>query len=490
MVTTLTDKRVPELSWLLRSWRETTAYDPRTVATEITARLSRLNYRVSEQAVRSWERPPQVVSDTLGRHPKGGEREPRHADAVLNALDDIYKTRGALTELARSLATPSALPAQRDWWHNYTRRLNPIWGWIRPEDGNQVDVEVEWGPVRFRFTRSCNPWGVILTCPACTHNPPIRLSFYKGKGWVDFGIGVVPSRLGRPPSASRVGRRPKGLSPGEIPVVQTLKLIRPAGIVRLFTLNQGQKSQVLEQWVRTQPGVRTALDFFIRHDPKEPADHRGFTDLRSEPTFSLPSDALYFSSDQWIALRKARRMSRNAVVAKVLSLDQPKGIDSASKGELAKWEDDLLRRGIEAGRRPALPHIGARLDTIYDAGGVTFREKVHSRPAPPHPPFTPMLLSNAVPLTRTYEVIFPQFWIGPVWVHFSNASRQGDAFVEMHWAPWARALRVKPGTTVWTRRSLPDTNSLLVRVQAGWTVTAGMGRYEALRRAHRHRHQW
>jgi len=94
------DPRGPELWWLLRTWREASGFDVQKVAEDLSVRLSDLNYAVSEEAIWSWERHPGQDRPAHGRRSRSGEREPRHEEAVLSALDDLYATRGALPAFA------------------------------------------------------------------------------------------------------------------------------------------------------------------------------------------------------------------------------------------------------------------------------------------------------------------------------------------------------------------------------------------------------
>lgn len=497
------DPRVPGLSWLLRSWRMTTVFE----SNEVAARVLKPDGSgpISPATLRSWERPSDPgrrdeLHDSLGhgdsnespdreaanasrRRVKAGDRT---ADSYyLDRLDEIYGARGALAGMARSLGTPGALPAQSLWWHNYPREGQPVWAWIRPEHAGEVRVEGEWGVAVFKVSRLCSPWGVILTCPYCTHNPPVRISFLDGgRGWVDFGVGEVPSRLGRE-RPRRVGRRPKALSPTELLVINAVMLIRPRSVTRLYHLNGGSQSKVLREWLR-QANAAGALDYLQTIEDYSPVPFPGYTDHadpKANPTFPPAERHIHFSGDDWRRLREARRLSARDVVNALARIDGRVMRDL----ELGADPDDLgttwIRRNVEAGKPAPVSYIEAALDTIYDAGGITFRDLVPCQREASRSDYKPTLLHSSLPLPVTFTVKFPDFWVGPVWFQFiysraaMSAPVGASAFVEMEWGPWGRALKASSGTTVWTRRSRVSVDPLVVHLPSGWELRAGMGRY-------------
>jgi hypothetical protein len=447
------DPAVPELWWLLRSWRKTTPWSADEIANALSERFP--DSRFSEQAVWSWERPPER---RVGQHSRqrGGEREPRYAELVLGALDDIYGAKGALDGLASTLETPIGLPSMATWWHNYPAESGPVWTWIRPQASKRVNAVFVWGPARLSLNRPCPASGIILSCPLSTDNPPLRVDFSGGRGWVDFGIGIVPPSLG-------------------IPVINALRLIRPADVNRLLRLNRATASGDIRQWLGKRPYLVGPLRWITEHEPEAVDERRGFTDLREAATSSIEEDCFHFTGPQLRSLRNARRMPRGAVARRASELGR---LDKVSNED--ERSDDFnehhLSRIESTGRAGRARYIRARLDTTYRADGLTFRERV--RECELVETKSEFRADDGTSLPRTYDVTFPSFWIGPVWLHFSaDRSSGAEALVEMEWPPWRRSLMVKPGTTVWTRRSKPDDNHLTIRLKTGWFVVVGMGRY-------------
>ena len=316
-----------QLACFLRRWRLSAGFEIGQVA-------EALGY--TSGAVRNWERGDRSGVDRI------------------QALDDLYGARGALIDVARSLESPAVLPAQRTWWHNFTRHGGPIWAWIRPGGSSEIAIEATCGVLAFSLRRHCTRTGVMINCPFSIDNPPIRISFLNGKGWVDFGRGPVPD----------IG----------IQQVDAAHTLRTFQTTRQFLANLGDQSQYLRSFLASSEGEEFAgpVKWLLRNGEKAQrmTTRRGFTELTDAPGEALRSNGGHLSGNSMEQLRHARLMS----VADVIVEDR-KLVETSELGLEVLKSDNVAR--IEFGGTPRrVPYVRARLDTIYHGDGLTFREKL------------------------------------------------------------------------------------------------------------------
>ena len=441
---------VPDLSWLLASWRVVAGLSPE----EVAFRLG-----VSPSTVRSWER-RQHEEGKVGRHrPVRSERE--LSESNLTQLDQIYGAGGALADISFALATPFVLPPSRSWWHNFPSSGGPIWAWIRSDESRHIAVQLSCGPIRMKLTRACTELGAIVSAPLSIENPPVKVEFISGRGWVDFGVGNVPSGLG-------------------IPVVGAIHRMRPAEISRPLRAGLARRSKELNELLATHPILRSALAWMIAHESSDAVSDLGFTDVTgARPTID-DGDRSHVSARKYAELRSARRLSRRVATEKIRKLRI--GTDTAGGDQYPRFAEHHLKL-VESGGTPrSVPLFRSLLDTIYGVDGKTCREELSNtaivmqddtRAAPRSRDGTRWLDNRA-------EIVFPEFWVGPIWLRFSNSSGARETSdVELRWPPWRRTLKVRPGITVWTRRWIQSAPPLEVFLERGWHIAAGIGRYEA-----------
>ena len=421
-----------DLAWLLRTWRKEVArLDAATVAERLEAG-ARPGRSYSAEAIWSWER---------------GERLPNDMRAVVVALDRLYGARGALACLAAAAGTPLGLPARRTWWHNFPTTGGPVWAWTRPGPGqSSVELTITWGALQVKLKRACGPEGFFVTSPVSTHNPPPRVEM-RQPGWVDFGTGYLPvEQLG-------------------LVAVPALLRARPVRVRENLASALHRRSSTLLVYLEHNTVLRRPLDILEQtvadNDPGDPAFRAGFSDLSSAAPAQMTAAAA-FDGKQYATLRRARGLSQAeaAKEATLLLPDVP-----VRKSHV----DSLERRG-----KANVTALKSRLDTVYGADGTTFSELVEVTPLDAAQLTSP---SSSLPRgCRAVRPEFPSYWVGPVWFRFRYISREEGqtATVVLHWGPWQRAVRARPGTAVACRRPC-SVDPLVVLVPAGWGVTAGMG---------------
>jgi len=311
--------RVVTTGWLLRTWRQEVVSRP---ATDVASDLG-----VARSALSNWE------SDR------------RQPDAVtLERLDRLYGARGTLVDLLAALGTPAALDPRRTWWHNFGLSGGPVWAWVRPgPNQTRLSMTVTWGPFRAEVDYESDDCGVILTAPASTANPPLRVDLAED-GWVDFGQGRVPAELG-------------------IPVVNGLTHIRlfdrKDDATSIFAERLSSFLGDDERWVETiQEFVDDRRD--LVGDALSGIDHRHQVSDVTEVTTGAPVPlGLRFSGDRYRRLREARGLSQ-ADTARLVTELLPS----------SPMRDDQVGT-VEAGGYPRVEQLGSRLDTVYRANGAT-----------------------------------------------------------------------------------------------------------------------
>lgn len=396
------------VSGLLRTWRVEVA---KLRVTDVARALG-----VGKSTVSNWE---------------SGLRRPD--DDAFASLEVLYATKGALSDLAAALATPSGLPARLAWWGNFAAGGFPVWAWCRPGPGvSTLGAHVEWGQMVAPVERRCAPDGFVVTWPTSVPDVPLRVSL-DAPGWVDFGRGTVPHELGLP----------------AVPAVPQLRLDSDSAPItrdladRLGAVLEGNRGWASSLWqsVRTDRALRAALfgttvEYF----------GRGAHDLTRVAT-SPERIGLRFSGSQFRRLRQARGLSQATVASRITSL-LPRSPVTDSQVAL-----------VEAGGVPRVEHLASRLDAVYRADGETFLERVECKVA-----------------ARGTVVHFPRYWAGPVWLTLHSPFDEEIAEIKLRWGPRQKRLRLRSGMTLSFRRTGSESQPLLVDLPTGWAATAGMGR--------------
>ncbi|XVV10834.1 hypothetical protein ACQP2X_39250 [Actinoplanes sp. CA-131856] len=105
----------------------------------------------------------------------------------------------------------------------------------------------------------------------------------------------------------------------------------------------------------------------------------------------------------------------------------------------------------------------ARLDTVYHADGRLGIDRVFdSRTRQPD-------------RKHGFEVIFPRFWVGPIWLQVRGPDPTAETTIDLVWGPWRRRQRVRSGTVITTRKATTDAPELAVKVPTDWGFAAGLG---------------
>lgn len=134
--------------------------------------------------------------------------------------------------------------------------------------------------------------------------------------------------------------------------------------------------------------------------------------------------------------------------------------------DVARWATKLLPtarvgadtiRRLEQGKASRCRFLRSRLDVVYEAGGYTTDETVDVHGS-----------------RERFEVHFPQFWVGPVWLEF-HSETQPWANVHLRHGAHVEAVRVVPGACVVDERRRRDAEPYVVKCPLGWTVRAGLG---------------
>lgn len=123
-----------------------------------------------------------------------------------------------------------------------------------------------------------------------------------------------------------------------------------------------------------------------------------------------------------------------------------------------------------SGRLPDVRNIITRLDHAYGLDGYLGIERTAN--------------SNSVLIRQVDDhsechIIFPQYWVGPVWLQLRAPVGDGQAAGQdkllLRWGHWCRVQIVEHGTVVTTRKSSPSDPALEVHLPRGWRFAAGTG---------------
>jgi hypothetical protein len=372
-----------------------------------------------------------VVPEAVGNW-RTGRRKPD-----LRALDEAFMADGTFMAIARAARTPLGLKARRRWEKTFTDNRGPVWVWLRPTDGDAVHAELEYGPFRRRCDHACDSRGVFINLPVAGGNPPLIVRF-DSTGWADFGPGEPPVDLG-------------------IPIFSPFLSTSVAARIRLLP---SVMAKIRASFSETEPDLvalarEFELDDYYAHAFLEtvttqhpPHDIRSGESMDERVSFDLPTGA------DFKRLRQARQLSVKQVVESLNEL--------LPMNDFYRVSEDQLDR-FERGGRPTVPLMRSRLDMQLDGGGLMCCDPVAVRRRK---------VLNWIPA-------FPNYWIGPIWLVFRSSSyTEAECEVLLHWFPWRKALRVRSGQAVTTRRVKRGGEPLIVRLPPGWSVESGLGGYD------------
>lgn len=363
------------------------------------------------------------------------ERGNRTPDATQRAvLDEVYEADGSLVEISAALGTPNGLPPRTTWAHNFQGGSAQCWGWLRPTRPGSVHAVLRWAAFHRHVSAECDERGIFITSPASMSNPAAWI-FLREPGWVDFGGGTVPPALGVPIldalTSAHVTNGPHSVA-GLVSTDLVERFRSDDDFAQRFERFFGSNPELVKSVLAPSGGWHAILDVPARR-----------IDLGEGPF----ADASRFRD-----LRLARGYSQAEVAARISALLPESPVS-----------DDQI--GLhERGRRPRVPMLEPRLDSVYGADGRTCTAEV--------------AVSRSTSGRATIE--FPAYWIGPVWFSFEPQAGQPSRAetVRIQWGPNHRRLRICPPTLVTCRRSVADAPPVTVSATRGWRINAGVGHRE------------
>ena len=412
---------------ILRAWRE---YAGRT-GSDVARSLF-----VVPGAVSQWE------SGDRGKRSGGFVATVRRYAAALRL--ERYQS-DALVSFWQAAGSPLVAPSRVEWNHNYEAPAGPVWAWVRSRsDTARLAGAMRWDPFQFRFDEPAAVNGLLVQMPTSAPNPPLSM-ILSDPGWVDFGHGLVPEQV-----ATRLGMR----------YVRAGTFVGPtAPWVEHSALDHTDHRDLLPfirdattlakrlglSWVLAHRGVGHSLDGAEVEATMWP----GTTQLDEHG--ALVSQLLVLPAGAK-EIREARGLSRRQAAEEATAYEPINPIT-------AKVIEALEERG----RIPSSPRALTRLDTVYHMDGRFGLDRVYDS------------RSERSSAGSRFEIQFPEYWRGPVWVQPRSVDSLASCTVELTWGPWRRRQRLGSGRVLTTRKATADAPPLQVRVPHAWNVVAGIG---------------
>lgn len=417
---------------VLRAWREHAGITSRQLAQRLdVAPATMSSYETGARAHRGLD--PYDLAAALGTN-----------STETDAFVDMWRAAGSITD---------GMPHTR-WAHNYPPPSGPVWVWLRPSPGcTRIRAATWWGdPFQGPLDVEVSDMGILLTAPISIPNPPIEVVF-EGKGWADFGTGQIPKEVAAAIGVIlRDGRTILGTS---APTSPPLREREQRALSALFGRLAKVANDLGIAWSIMVPHLGMA-----RSD-RAPQSLDGLTvgtDSTSGPRAyddtGLLNTQLLLTGAQTRALREARGLSRGAAAREASALDRHHPISASTIEHLE-----------QAGLTPKVVRLLSRLDTVYAADGRLGVEHTFDS--------TGQLPARRFPFG--YDVRFPRYWIGPVWIQAMSNTPGERGIVDLVWGQWRRKQHVRSGTVLTTRRSSHADDALHVSIPDGWTLTAGVG---------------
>lgn len=352
----------------------------------------------------------------------------------LAVIDDRLGAGGVLHGLYVALRTPDALDATPRWWRNFQGESRPCWAWLRVTGTKPGIARIDAGPFRIECMVPAGD-GVFVQAYAFASNPAVTVQLGR-PGWVDFGYGILPADIGTDVidavKFAVIGPRD---SPDHALAQATSKwLPETFGRDRWFDKLKRSFGHRVEV-------ARHAMSAAVSAMVSTGVDLSGATASRD----AVPG---HWGGERYRQLRVARGLSLSDLAR--LASEQDLDLPAVTK--------DRLHR-LERGSTPRVPQLVERLDMALGADGRTCTAEV----------------TAIQDVGRSVEIRFPRYWVGPIWVQFLRSGKGAGNRARLKWSPWHKNLKLCDGVVVTTRRSEPSNAPLLVELNAGWSVRAGVG---------------
>lgn len=372
---------------------------------------------------------------------------------VLAQYAEAVQAGPELIHLWQAIPTPMA-PREK-WEHNAYEQGKPVWLWLRPlPERTRLVASLWWGnPFRGRIDLDCTSDGVLIQFPTSVVNPGLHVHLSE-PGWSDFGPGDIP-----PAVAAAIGTvwvdavdllGENDSIDGPLETVDH-ELESSVALIRRVVAQAPVLRRLNLRWKRVQPHLGAlsssapegALDSYAlaaataAHPPVLDADGVASQVL-------LPLDIL-------VELRVARGYSR-ASAAKRLATGEFAGAPLVTDRQIELFE----KIGSSS-----LPLLASRLDTLLGAGGRLGIERVFR--------------SDASNTPQRRRVVFPTWWVGPIWIKCIGPRPDAVASVSLTWGLWWRRQRVRSQMVLTTRKAFRNDDPLFVSLPAHWKLTAGLG---------------
>lgn len=388
----------------------------RTKVARMTGQRAAEHLGVSRAALSQWE--------------TGGRRIPFER---LRQLDEIYSACGILLDMARGVAAMRALPPRCTWDFNPSPAASNTWAWILSGGPHPISGIASQGFFYVPLTQAGSGTGTLLFLDESLPNPPVRIAL-DTPGWVTFGQGRPPEDLGVNFVAVRTDAD-WGLL--DHPLMRRT--------FALFATKSG-RAELLSLAARAGTPVTEILNAYTGVQV-DPVNH-GVPAMRQAP----PCER-----ERRLTIQDVRRLRRE------LNLTHRALADCVNTVLPARpvTEDHIAR--FEAGRtvRDDQLLLPARIDTALGLDGSLVLTAVEVQ-------------KNISSGTTDLRVLFPDFWVGPVWVQFVQPG-PGPAVYELEWPPYSTRLRTYQGDIAHFRRSVVGQRPLRIRGPRGARVAAGIG---------------
>jgi transcriptional regulator with XRE-family HTH domain len=361
----------------------------------------------------------------------------------------------------RAAGSPAGVMPQRSTHFNFRLPGRPGWVWVRGQAGAPVNVRMNWGQPFTGVIAADKPGAeLFIQLPTTVPNPPLEVVLSE-PGWVDAGHGVIPEKVATALGAtvvpaSRIARSQKRDTPEVAPWHTRVMRRTPSP-------SSGKPSNLLQRLHQTLRAINLEWHLVAEHigilesdRPAYPAQARDLeTSIRPGPRLEDEDGKtvaqMLMTGRDLRRLRDARGLTRDALAEQVTRLDPHAAVNRKTIETLEGGE-----------RIPPTRALLGRVDTVLAGRGlVAFERCFDSR--------------GRRTSKGMLEVVFPEYWIGPVWLQFIDPVDQGEGDVKLVWGRWTLRRRCISGQTLTTRRSPATTSHLLVQAPPGWRVHAGTG---------------
>ena len=354
-------------------------------------------------------------------------------DYRLQKLDDEFGAGGAFIDLTRCLGTPRGLPPRTNWDLNFQPGGGAVWVWLRPGVGvRRLDAILKWGPATMTLKRRCSADGMFVTSPASISNPPLRVTLSQ-PGWVDYGRGHIPKQLGYE----------------VISGIPHVRLDIGSVTTRLFWSSYQRLRGMLAGTGGRQASVDDSLILLDSVFEQLPLD-RTELDLRRD--HRSPIGAKLLTGQEMRQLRESRALRISDVVGMATAMDKQAPVS---------WQQV---DSLEHGGQPRVGRLRSRLDVIYRGNGFACCERVD-------------VVSEGIPQggIAHYEVSFPNYWVGPVWLTALPRGTSDLRAIGLLWGPWRSKVDLQQETTLTFRCAEPGAPHLNAYLPKEWGLEAGIG---------------